>query len=228
MNAQIFKKNLIIGLIGAVLVLTGDFLMGYVEFPEGVNLLAGYYAAALKLPTWRPVLGGYLSFFGIALELPAFLMIADLIKEGMPKGAAFYRLTAYAYLALGGGAVRFPCGIFMWLFHTGKDVAGEAAGYELAFRYFMYFLVPCAALFLIFFIGGSLVLFVGFLSGKTSFPRWFVLFHPLIWMIVFHFIGQIGNQPFFHGIGTSCVNIGSLVMFLALLAGRRSMIQNAL
>lgn len=213
------KKFLLIGLFGAILTLFGDLLIGCVKFPEDVNILAEYFAAALELPTWRPVLGGYLGFLGISLEVPGLLAIAGLFVSEMPKGASFYKFSSYVYLAVAGGAVHFPCGIFMWLFHTGRDVAGEAAGYELAFRYMMYFLLPVTFVFGIFFIGSSFVQFFAFLTKKTAFPRWYCLFNLLIFTVLFNMVRLLGNTPLINGIATSNKSLGAIIMFAVVLAG---------
>ena len=56
------KKLLMIGLFGALLTLIGDCLIGAVKFPDGANLIEGYFAIALAMPTWRPILGGLIGF----------------------------------------------------------------------------------------------------------------------------------------------------------------------
>ena len=61
------KKLLMIGLFGALLTLIGDCLIGAVKFPDGANLIEGYFAIALAMPTWRPILGGLIGFVGICL-----------------------------------------------------------------------------------------------------------------------------------------------------------------
>ena len=47
-----------IGLFGALLTLIGDCLIGTAKFPDGANLIEGYFAIALAMPAWRPILGG--------------------------------------------------------------------------------------------------------------------------------------------------------------------------
>ena len=62
------ERNLCIGLVGAVLTLIGDLLIGFVKFPDGANMMEGYLAAALAMPVWRPIAGGLIGFLGISLE----------------------------------------------------------------------------------------------------------------------------------------------------------------
>lgn len=53
-TTQEARKLLLIGLLGAILTLIGDLLIGYVRFLDGAGMLEGYFAAALALP-WSGV-----------------------------------------------------------------------------------------------------------------------------------------------------------------------------
>ena len=49
MNQKI-KNRLYLGIFGAFLTFIGDMLIGYIQFPDGVNMIDGYFAAALAMP----------------------------------------------------------------------------------------------------------------------------------------------------------------------------------
>ena len=53
MNREKTEKFLKIGLFGALLTLVGDLLIGAAKFPDGANMIDGYFAIAL----------GYLLYF---------------------------------------------------------------------------------------------------------------------------------------------------------------------
>lgn len=218
-TVQRAKRLLLIGLAGAILTLAGDLLIGYVTFPEGAGLLEGYFAAALALPVWRPILGGLLGFLGISLEFCGLMTLYPLLKKKMPRGAAFYKLAMYGYLAVAGGAVHLPCGVFMWLYHSVSDAAGQEAGYRIALQYVLYFILPATAVFFVFFVGSSLIQFAAFAKGITPFPRWYAGFNLLILSAVFNMLRRVGNYAVINGIGTSNKSLGAIVLFLALYIG---------
>ena len=68
-------KALRLSLVGAVLTLIGDFLIGGTEFPAGASMIEGYLAAALTYPAWRPIAGGLIGLLGISLELPGLMTV---------------------------------------------------------------------------------------------------------------------------------------------------------
>lgn len=93
MNTEIAARDLKIGLFGAALTLIGDLLIGAAKFPDGANMIEGYFAIALDMPVWRPILGGLIGFLGICLEFPGLMTIWPLIRKKMPRGGSFYKLS---------------------------------------------------------------------------------------------------------------------------------------
>ena len=219
MNREKVEKNLKIGLIGALLTLIGDLLIGAARFPDGANMIDGYFAIALDMPIWRPILGGLIGFVGICLEFCGLMTIHPPIREKMPRGGKFYKLSMYVYLAVGGGAVHLPCGAFMWIYKSVTTAAGQAIGRDIALKYLLYFMLPATAVFAVFFVGANVVQFIAFAKGRTPFPNWYCVFNLLIGKAVFNGVRQLGNSALINGIGTSNMSLGAIVMFTALLLG---------
>ena len=219
MDREKAERYLKIGLFGAMLTLIGDCLIGAAKFPDGANMIEGYYAIALAMPAWRPILGGMIGFLGICLEFPGLMTICPLVREKMPRGGRFYQLAMYVYLAVGGGAVHLPCGAFLWIYKAVTEAAGQEIGHAIALKYLLYFLMPAAAVFGVFFIGASAVQFIAFISGRTPFPKWYCVFNLLLAKAVFNSVRQLGNNALTNGIGTSNMSLGAIVMFTALLLG---------
>lgn len=218
-TTQKARTFLLIGLVGACLTLIGDLLIGYVKFPDGAGMIESYFAAALALPVWRPILGGMIGFLGISLEFLGLMTLYPLLKKNMPRGAAFYKLSMYVYLAIAGGAVHLPCGVFMWLYHTAAEAAGRAVAYELAFHYILYFILPVSMVFYVFFAGSSIVQFVGIVKGYTPLPKWYAVFNLLIVSAAFNVFRLAGNYALVNGLATSNKSIGVIILFIALYVG---------
>ena len=219
MNTEKAMRDLKIGLFGAALTMIGDLLIGAAKFPDGANMIEGYFAIALAMPAWRPILGGLIGFLGICLEFPGLMTIWPLIREKMPRGGSFYKLSMYVYLAVGGGAVHLPCGVFMWIYKAVAETASPEIGHDIAMRYLLYFLLPAAAVFGVFFMCANAVQFIAFVKGRTPFPKWYCVFNLLIGKAVFNSVRQLGNTAFINGIATSNMSLGAIVMFTALLLG---------
>jgi len=219
MNREKAEKYLKISLFGALLTLVGDLLIGAAKFPDGANMIDGYFAIALAMPAWRPILGGLIGCVGICLEYCGLMTVYPLIRQKMPRGGRFYKLAMYVCLALGGGAVHLPCGVFMWIYKSVTETAGQSAGRDIALTYLLYFMLPAAIVFAVCFIGASTVQFIAFARGRTPFPRWYCVFNLLIGKVVFNGMRRLGNTALINGIGTSNMSLGAIVMFAALLLG---------
>ena len=218
-NREKTEKCFRLGLLGAVLTLIGDCLIGAARFPDGANMIEGYFAIALAMPAWRPILGGWIGFAGICLEFPALMTICPLIRERMPRGGRFYALSMYVCLAVGGGAVHLPCGVFLWIYKTVAEAAGQEIGHDIALRYLLYFMLPATVVFGVFFIFSSAVQFIAFLRGRTPFPKWYCVFNPLLGKAVFNAVRRLGNTALINGIGTSNMSLSAILMFTVLLLG---------
>ena len=81
MNGEKAQRDLKIGLFGAALTLIGDCLIGAAKFPDGANMIEGYFAIALAMPAWRPILGGLIGYVGICLEFPGLMTIWPMIRR---------------------------------------------------------------------------------------------------------------------------------------------------
>ncbi|MBE5808814.1 MAG: hypothetical protein E7317_10820 [Clostridiales bacterium] len=219
MNGEKAERYLKIGLFGAALTLIGDLLIGAAKFPDGADMIDGYFAIALTMPAWRPILGGLIGFAGICLEFCGLMTIYPLIREKMPRGCRFYRLSMYVCLAVSGGAVHLPCGAFMWIYRSVAEASGQAVGRDIAFKYLLYFLLPATVVFAVFFIGASAVQFIAFAKGRTPFPKWYSVFNLMVAKVVFNGMRRFGNTALINGIATSNMSLGAIIMFTALLLG---------
>ncbi len=48
-------------------------------------MIEGYFAIALTMPAWRPILGGLIGFAGICLEFPGLMTIYPLAEQRCMK-----------------------------------------------------------------------------------------------------------------------------------------------
>lgn len=91
--------------------------------------------------------------------------------------------------------------------------------YNIALQYVLYFILPVAVVFYVFFAGGSIVQFAGIVKGYTPLPKWYTVFNPLIMLAAFNVFRMAGNYPLVNGLATSNKSIGIIVMFIALSVG---------
>ena len=108
MSSEKAEKYLKIGLFGAALTLIGDLLIGAAKLPDGANMIEGYFAIALAMPAWRPILGGLIGFVGICLDVCGMMTIYPLIREKCPAADASINLRCTSIWPLAAEVYIFP------------------------------------------------------------------------------------------------------------------------
>ena len=91
-------------------------------------------------------------------------------------------------------------------------------------KYVLYAMGIPTIVFAIFFLGANIVMFVGFIKGKTPFTKWYCVFNPIIMKGLFNGFRLLGNYAVINGIGTSNMSLGAIILFIALLVGYRKYI----
>lgn len=219
-----FRKWLPPGILGALLMLTGDWLLGYVDpapLIAGNSILRAGYAQNYAL--WRPVAAMAAGTLGVLCYLPGLWGMALTIRDKrwrrhfgwtMTAGLLGWMLIHYFFSQL--------IYQFAWSCRNGDPMALEAAhAVNLAFRYPVgVWYVLMAVPFLL-----HLVLTV---RGKTHLPRWTALLSPAVCLVMLRVLTAVLPQtPFLYGLNIGAMNESMLIWFLAVLLvrprhGRRS------
>lgn len=214
-----FRKWLLPGILGALLMLAGDWLLGYVDpapLVEGSSILRAGYAQDYAL--WRPVAAMATGTLGMLCYLPGLWGMALTIRDkrwrrrfcgAMAAGLPGWMLIHYFFSQL----------IYQlaWSCRSGDPMALESArAVNLAFRYPVgVWYVLMAVPFLI-----HLALTA---RGRSHLPRWTALLSPVVCLVVLRVLAAVLPQtPFAYGLSIGAMNEAMLIWFFAALAaGRR-------
>ena len=154
-NKQSLKKKLGIGLLGAVMGLVGDFLLGWLVYPSFEIPYAGMIAGCADLSYARMGLSICFGGIGIPLQYFGFKAIADMIREGGHTRLAGLVHSGGAATAAMGGAVHILCVVAMMLVRAECDngfdpaAAGTLLGTvpDSAMQFLLWALLPFTAIF---------------------------------------------------------------------------------
>ena len=173
----------ILGAIGAVLMAAGDWLLGCIPLQEtdtGLFNRAYYLSGSYGL--WRPVLtvglgaiGGFLYYFVVKA------LNADIDEK--------YRKTKTAQFLCGIFTIAIALTIHTWVAtmawfatYLGPRIGAEAAITAVtAYQDDMLPAILPMYVPMVLFIG---IHFVMLLVGKTRYPRWMLVFHPVTWNLL--------------------------------------------
>ena len=182
-TSEKFLQGCILGAIGAVLMAAGDWLLGCVPLQKtdtGLFNRACYLSGAYAL--WKPALvvgmgaiGGFLYYFVVKA------LNADIDEK--------YRKTRTIQFLCGIFTVAIALTIHTWVAtmawfttYLGPRIGVEAA--LAAVTAYQDGMLPAIAPMYVPMILAFGIHFVMLLAGKTRYPRWMLVFHPVTWNIL--------------------------------------------
>ena len=182
----------ILGAIGGILMAAGDWLLGCIPLQAtdtGMFDRAYYLSGAYGL--WRPVLTVGLGAVGCFLY---FFLVKALNAD---IGAKYRKAKLLQYLC-GIFTVAVALAIHLWsatlawfTAYLGPRIGAEAAiAAVTAYQDDMLIAILPMYLPMVFFIG---IHFGMLLAGKTRYPRWMLVFHPVTWNILLAGIPDIAQ-----------------------------------
>lgn len=165
----------IVGIVTGIAMSIADISLLY-------SAAGGYESDAmlLTIPLWRLLLGHYLG----VLMLPFYLIALWHLYEGIKPGGAWLSIPVAALLGYGlaaGGAFHGSIAVPALIAQAGVGASPETQTVLtnlLANAH--WFIEPLQAVVFLALIAGSIWLGAAILSGRTAYPRWFVLVNPVI------------------------------------------------
>ncbi len=200
-----------VGLLGALLTLIGDMILGWgVEDVtlEGLGRMLSAYTGTSDGGIFGAAM---LGLFGITIEGLCYFGVYRLMAERAPAYAHRYRAGIFGYVIFGG--CGFHVSVCAMVFLTKHGLAEP-----LVWRYAAYFLLPAFTLFWVFFLILSVTQIRAFAKGLTPYPKWCWVFSLPVGMAAAMLLNVFGNQPWVNAITCAWISVGNLWMYGGLLA----------
>ena len=201
-NAKMRKRLLIIGVSVSILVLWNgvcDYIYAYSSQLSG----SGYFSAAIidvittanGRPHWMVLIAQSAGWLYPIYALSYYHWWIGMRRAGFWLARVPLVLLAYAILMIGG--IQHAGFAFLSVLEQAKAVTGssDAEFFALANQYIVEHFVFGDLTAIIAFNVGTLWHAIGILSGKTMYPRWFVIVSPLGVLILTMTIGGFMPAP---------------------------------
>lgn len=226
MTQKQYKITLLLGIIGAVLTIFGDFLIG--ANPAGGSAITtgspmlDAFADSTAGSDLRLVLGGMLGLIGLPLEGAAYFGIGKfLLKDRKGVMPILYQAAVLAQTGIAGSA-HLSCAVIAllmkWIAPADPNLAVDAV-----LKYTDYILTPMTVIFGVLLFIALIYQFILIVRGSTPYPRYAAFYNMALGAGVFMLIGAvIGNNTIGNGISTAAVSMGTLWMFSMMLGTFRT------
>jgi len=218
------KKMLCIGLIGTLLSLICDFLLGWMVYPEAGSHYSAMIASCGELSWFRLGLSALFGAVGIPMQYFGFKAISEMIGRHTRCGR-FVHAGALSTLAMG-GSVHILCVALMALIKVecmyGFDplAASSLLGAipESVMQFALWGILPVTLIMMIPYYGMAVAMFLAILLGKTDMPKWTCLLNPLAAKLFLNVVAVIApNSAITNGLGMANMALGGMIPFLGIL-----------
>ena len=210
-NHRIIIVTGIIGMVAAILVGAGEFMLHY--SPAGDYADDGNYVYLLHVPEWRITWGHFLAMFGAPFYLIGYWhMYLGLRPYGKILPLLVFFVSAYGFMF---GAVWIGSRASIALLAQ-ANFAAEGHNSEVLRELMNFYILHSESLLEVIRVT-TLISSVAFifmvLTGKTLYPRWMALFNPILLLlssfILFAIAPEIGKYTL-----PIALNIGYFLFFL--------------
>lgn len=188
----------IIGIIGALGVGVGEFLLHY--NPNGYGGEA--YSFLLSIPEQRTTVGHFLSVLFLPLYFAGFWSVYLILKESESKLAKPYLIGALYVIAVGG----------VWIGSRGILTVMVQAGFSPGIEKYTFYLESLLQVLRIGILLISLFFSVIVWQGSTILPRWMAFFNEIV-LLLLVFSTLVILPPLGRMLVPSAMNVAHLIFF---------------
>ena len=205
-----------IGILAAVMVLTGDMLLGWGISDPSVTEIPAMFTRYLAVPDGRIFASAILGLIGIPVECLCWFAVYRMIQPYSAKEAHRYRAGIIGCLIFGGCGVHVPCCMAVYLL---KHVYAEnlSTVSQEMLRWLGWFLLPATIIFVVFFLLAAIVQIRAFSKGHTPLPKWCWVFSVLFGILWIILMRLSGDHALSNALATGWISIGNLWMMGGLL-----------
>ncbi len=221
-NAKMRKRLLILGIIVSILILWNgvcDYIYAYSSelsgSEYGSSAVFKVLLSANGRPHWMVMLAQTAGWLYPIYALSYYHLWIGMRRAGFWLGTVPLLILAYAIVMIGG--IQHAGFAFISVLEQAKAVVGctDMKFYSLANQYILEHFVFGDLTAMIAFSLGTIWQAVGILSGKTMYPRWFLVVSPLGVLTITLVIGSFLPAPF---AGYVLAPFGTWFMLIPLIA----------
>lgn len=198
-----------IGLIGAFLILVGDFLMGWGVKDESLSGIESQVSQYLTISDSRMFCSSLLGLIGVPLACIGHFGIYKLIKLYSQKYSKMYMIGILGFLAFGGAGVHLSSieSAFFYKYMTAANPSVALAG---SMKFSLYFLLPLYIALLSAWITMVYAHIKAIAKGLSPYPRWCRVFSMPVGTLLFSLFAIFGNHAIVNAIMVGAFSLGNI------------------
>lgn len=212
------RKLFLIGIVMAlVTIIGGEIPIGWVVNPEAENEISAMILGYASLSVSQLASGVFFGGIGIPLQYYGYKAIAEIINKSDCKKCAKLTDIGAKTIAFGGATVHVICIALMYICKLEcTNPLTEIPQSVIDFT--LWLVLPFSIVFMAIYTIMAFAIALPIIKGKTIFPKWAVVFNPMISKVVITPVAMIlPNTKIVNGLNMADMGIGSLITFVGLL-----------
>ena len=198
-----------IGILGALVILAGDMLIGWGVRDASLPGLEGQFSQYLTVSDARLFWAAVCGFAGVPIAVVGHCGIYQLLKPYSKKYARMYAVGILGFLAFGGAGVHVSCveAAYFYKYLSAADPAGVLGP---TLRFMAGFLVPLYAILL---TGWGIMVYAhirAIARGLSPLPRWGWIFSMPVGCLLFSLVGLFGNHALVNALSVGAFSLGNI------------------
>ena len=198
-----------IGILGALVILAGDMLVGWGVRDTSLPGLEGQFSQYLTVSDSRLFWASVCGFTGVPLAVVGHYGIYQLLKPCSRKYARMYAVGILGFLAFGGAGVHVSSveAAFFYKYLSAADPAGVLGP---TLKFMVSFLVPLYAILLTGWVVMVYAHIRAVAGGLSPFPRWGWIFSMPVGCLLFSLVGLFGNHALVNALMVGAFSLGNV------------------
>ena len=208
-NWDQITRFLKIGILGAVIILAGDLLMGWGLKDMGKTGMELHLSQYLTISDSRMFWAAVFGFTGVPVAVVGHYGIYRMLKPYSQKYAGLYALGILDFLAFGGAGVHVSSVEAAYFYRYMTD-SGSGIALEATVKFAACFLLPLYAVLI---IGWVIMVYAhirAVLSGLSPLPCWCWVFSMPAGVLLFSLIGLLGNHEIVNAVMVGAFSLGNI------------------
>ena len=212
------RKLFIIGIIvSAVTVLGGEIPIGWVVNPEADNEIMSILMGYAELSIAQLACGVFFGGIGIPLQYYGYKAIGEIAEAGGNKKCSWLINLGAKFIAFFGGIVHVICIALMFILKMEQPLPNDTIP-QSALDFTLWLVLPISAVFMTVYTVMTIAMIIPVIKGRTIFPKWAVIFNPLIATVIIPVVAVfLPNTKFVNALNMADMGIGSFITFVGLL-----------
>lgn len=209
MNPDRMALLLKIGILGAIVILAGDLLMGWGVRDETAAGMEGQLSQYLTVSPGRMFWASVFGFIGVPIAVVGHYGIYQSLKPWSQKYGRMYALGILGFLAFGGAGVHVSS-VEAAFFYQHMQAAAPAEAVDSTLRFALFFLLPLYGVLL---TGWAVMVYAhlrAVLTGLSPYPRWCWIFSMPVGTLLFSLVGLLGNHPAVNALMVGAFSLGNI------------------